>query len=149
MMTMLKPTGKSCALPKPVEKKPFFLVKLIQTIYTLPVRAYVRYDASIRKWAVIDPVTHDPKQHFECALLENVTFSSAMKRTTSSGCGGTREEHIGIAEGDLSLHRNPPTVLDARNLSFSGGQFLDQDGSPITHAKRIALMPDRRAIYWV
>lgn len=147
MMTMLKPTGKSCALPKPTEKKPFFLVKLIQTIYPVPVRASVRYDARIGKWAVIDPVTHDPKQHFESALLENVRFSSVMKR--NPGCGLSTEEHIGIAEGDLSLHRNPPTVLDARNLSFKDGLFLDQDGSPITQAKRIALMPDRRAIYWV
>lgn len=148
MMTMIKPTTKSCALPKATEKKPFFLVKLIQTIYPLPVRASVRYDARIGKWAVIDSITHDPKQHFECALLENVTFSSA-KKVHRRGCGPATEEHIGIAEGDLSLHRNPPTVLNARNLSFKDGLFLDQDGSPITHAKRIALMSERRAIYWV
>lgn len=145
---MLKPTSKSCLLPKPVEKKPFFIVKLIQTIYPIPVRAFVRYDGNIGKWAVIDPVTNDPKQHFECALLENVTFSSAMKKVRGVGCGPSREEHIGIAEGDLSLHRKPPTVLNARNLSFRDGQFLDQNGDPITNAKRIALMPDRRAIYW-
>lgn len=146
MITMLKPT-KSCALTKPAEKKPFFLVKLIQTIYPIPVRASVRYDSGIGKWAVIDPITHNPKQHFECALLENVTFSSVIKKF-SGGCGPAMEEYIGIAEGDLSLHRNPPTVLNARNLSFRSGQFLDQNHSPITHAKRIALMPNRRAIYW-
>jgi len=128
----------------------------MQKYNPLPIKgAQVRFDARAKKWGVINPKDKKISQHFDLAIMKNVLFHGEIMRE-SSGCGGTSETHIGIATGDLYLHKtcdvfdlakneNNPTQFNS--LGFSGGKFHNQSGREITEAKELVLMPGRKSYY--
>lgn len=127
------------------EKKPNLLKKLVQTYNPKPIKgALVRYDSVIGKWAVCDDKLN-PTQHFELGVMKNVEFSSSLKTTPARGCGSAKEVYIGIAKGDLYLHKQS-TSHGGVNLGFSQGRFFDTQGMTITKADEIAFMPERHAL---
>lgn len=131
---------------KPVEVKPSKFVSWLQKYNPLPiVGACVRYDVTLDKWALLDSDLN-PKQHFIIGVMKNVVFSSAKKIVKGTGCGGNREENIGLATGDLYLHKVSDNPL-AHNLAFRDGQFVDNNGAVLSTADEVILMSERRALY--
>lgn len=117
----------------------------LQKYNPLPIKnAVVRYDTSCSKWALMDDKLN-VKQHFEMGVMENVQFSS--KETHQyHGCGPTTSTIVGLATGDLYLHKSANESAGIHNLMFDGHSFKDDRGLIVTNANKIALFPGRKAL---
>lgn len=139
--TKLEPTPPKSKLAKAVEK---VVNKVI--VKRLKLRnVSVRYDASANSWAIIDATTYTPKRHFSHGIMTGVTFKPAKVRI-GAGCG-SRDEWIGIANGDLIVESIGNDNHGWKNLCFNCGKFDDGSGGSIDKADQVRLMPDRRALW--
>lgn len=137
----------SCALTKAAKKKDVnALHKLLQRVKPTATKASVRYDVNAKHWAVLDK-QNNPTQHFDTAIMENVSFRSCEVKEYI-GCAGHKTTFIGIADGDLYLHRHAGNLVGAQNLHFKDGKFRDSNDCELKTVAKIAILPDRRAIYW-
>lgn len=138
-----------CALaPKPQPIIPSKIGQAVSRVKQaiIPTQAAVRYDASVKMWAVLDKKTLKPLRHFTHGSLTNVSFSS-QKTTRHVGCAGSVTEFAGIAEGTLREGQMGTDHVGYRNLKFKDGSFLSFDGGDIQKASMVVLLPDRHAIY--
>ncbi len=140
-------------MPKPIEVSA--LRKLIQKYNPIPINgAVVRYDQNVGKWAIVDS-NKKPTQHFDMAIMKDVSFHSETKRE-GGGCGGPTILKVGYATGSLYLHKTSDQFTAAgRNggnaqfssLSFKGDHFVNQSGEIVSSTKELVLMPQRHAYY--
>jgi hypothetical protein len=122
------------------------LVKLLQRVNPVGTTASIRYDTNNNQWATLDK-DNRAKQHFETAIMENVSFRSCQVKEYV-GCSGSRTTWIGIADGELFLHRHAGQLEGAQNLHYREGKFLDVHGVELRSVSKLAVLPSRRAIYW-
>lgn len=122
------------------------LVKLLQRANPIGMTASIRYDTSNNQWATLDK-DNKAKQHFETAIMENVTFRSCQVKEYV-GCAGTVTKWIGIADGELFLHRHAGNLEGAKNLHYRDGKFESAEGIELKSVSKLAVLPSRRAIYW-
>lgn len=137
----------SCGLSLQKEDKSAgILMSLLQRVNPIAIMARIRFDTNVGKWALLDD-DNKPTQHFESGIMEDATMETV---TVSEyvGCGSSTNKQIGIAKGKLKIHKLASSLVGAKNLKFSNGKFLDNNNQPIIKANKLALMPDRRAIYW-
>lgn len=115
-----------------------------------PTKEMVRYDASCDRWAVVD-AQGKPTRHFEFGVLVDVTFETAStSEKFRLGCGSeTRTSTVGVASGTLHENTHGRDFSGFKNLGFNGVAFVDEDGAPLASARKLRLMPGRRALYKV
>jgi len=143
------PSDGACPMGsgKKAPKKAGFIKNLYQKFNPKPTKdAAVRFDGNAGLWAVLDK-SMNPKQHFDLATMENVKFSKDNTKDYS-GCGASTE-YIGVATGDLYLHRGVENMAGAENISFGSNGFVRLDGTVIHSAKRLLLMSGRHAVAWL
>lgn len=128
-------------------KKSSGLKKLVQKFNPKPIKnANVRFDSDKSAWARLDE-NMNPVEHFDLALMKKVTFKTHRTEEVK-GCYASTT-HIGIASGDLYLHRGSDKTTKARNLSFKGESgFFGPDDESVTEASQVLLMKDRHSLYW-
>lgn len=106
----------------------------------------VRWDASARKWAIVEKKgkAHKPVKHFTKAIITNPEFSTELS-PDSNGCSSTG--HIGIVTGTLTKGSSSYPA-EAKAFSFKNDLFVDgASGYRISKAKSCWLFADRRAMY--
>ena len=134
-------------MPKAVIDKPTPTPKASASVPATE-RVLVRYDASCDRWAVVDN-TGKPTRHFEFGVLVDVQFTTATTtEMVRLGCGSeARKNTVGVASGTLMEGVHGRDFVGFHNLGFNGDAFVDEDGNPLTSARKLRLMPGRRALY--
>lgn len=113
-------------------------------------QVHVRYDASCDSWAVVD-ATGKPVKHFTHGVLADVTFETlSVEELVRVGCGSeTRYGSIGVATGTLYEGTHGKDFSGFHNMGFNGQAFVNEDGEPLSSARKLRLMPGRKALYKV
>lgn len=137
--------GKPTVKIEPLYKK---ILRRAQEIIK-PTYAYVRYDATVGKWAVVDHKASAlrPIRHFEFGVMKRVEFYS-QHVSEYLGCGQYSNGYAaGVAKGYLYTNTHGNDITGFNNLSFDEGVFRNQSGEAVTKAAVLRLMPDRRSLY--
>jgi len=130
----------------------------MQTNNTLPNRNQIitiRFDANIKKWAILDTKTHMPVAHLERGVLKNVKFTVIEKfeNVEYFSCGirstGTKTVFIGIATGKFESETYSKSPTGFRNLGFNQNKhtFVDADNNELKSCKILRIFPGRKALY--
>lgn len=115
-------------------------------------KVHVRYNGDGKCWAVVDPENNGkPIQNFTYGIMEDVEFRTiSISEWAGLGCGSARKTNqVGAAYGYLKVDTHGKDFSGFHNMGFNGSQFTNEDQEPLTTARKLRLMPDRRALYKV
>jgi hypothetical protein len=141
---------QTCTLHTKKPVIPNVIVRLVQRVRPTPIKnTDVRYDPTKNMWSIIDLKEMKLKQHFYIGIMENVNFRAVpMDASMAFFCNPGTFNNIGIANGDLYLHQSSDDIVGAKNFSFNGDNFINEDGEILTTASKVILMRDRRGLYF-